>query len=123
ELAALLTERRTPLRGYFGYALLYWLLVGVGYYCVLAAFDPTVEVRTAVLVTGFYAGAWLAGYYTLLSPGGLGIRELTYAALLLTVLPSPLAAMLPLVARLWTLVGELISGLIAVALLRTLRTE
>ena len=60
--------------------------------------------------------AWAIGFLVFLTPGGLGVREGALALLLAPFLPSPLPAVVALLARLWWTVAELISVAIAALL-------
>jgi len=89
----------------FGIAL-YWLSAGVS--------------ATSCSVWGYvgaYALAWVAGFVSFLTPGGLGVREAALAALLGPQLGAAPAVALALLARLWVTVGEIVCA-VAVSSLR-----
>ena len=81
------------------------------------------------LVAGAYSLAWIAGFLVILSPGGLGTRELVFMAAMRFALPPKIAsqvgdaaalatllAFLSVLLRLWTIAGELMLVTIAYAL-------
>jgi glycosyltransferase 2 family protein len=73
-------------------------------------------------VAGAYCLAWIAGFLSFLSPGGLGVREAVFYFALRAILPSHIKdqfgadrdtfntyiEFLAVLLRLWTIVGELI---------------
>jgi uncharacterized membrane protein YbhN (UPF0104 family) len=73
-------------------------------------------------VAGAYCLAWIAGFLSFLSPGGLGVRELVFYLTLRAILPAHIKnqfgadretlnaylRLLALMLRAWTIVGELI---------------
>ena len=50
-----------------------------------------------------YSLAWLVGFISMATPGGLGIREATFVALGAPFAPAPALALLAIFARLWLL--------------------
>lgn len=63
-----------------------------------------------VAAIGIHAAGYLAGYLAVVVPGGLGVREGAYAALLGLHLPPPVAVAVALLARLWSTLVELAVG-------------
>ena len=59
-------------------------------------------------MAGAYALAWTLGLATLVSPGGLGVREGVLAALLSGLLPGGMAVVAALASRLWLTGVELL---------------
>jgi hypothetical protein len=90
-----------------------WVLLGIGFaYLVSAVYPLPVKFFPQALAS--MSGGWIAGFLTLVSPGGLGVREGILLALTKTWLPLEIAAVVSLGARLWTTVGELIAlGLVS----------
>jgi hypothetical protein len=72
------------------------------------------------VVAGTYCLAWCAGFLAVLNPGGLGVREAVFTAVLPLAVPASvraqfsmptlvgLATFLSIVLRLWTIAGEVI---------------
>lgn len=89
----------------FGWIVLHWLAFVGGYWLLLGTLWP-VTVADAALAAALHAVAWLVGYWTLVVPGGLGVRELVHATLLASVLPTPIALVAPLLTRLWLTLGD-----------------
>ena len=72
----------------------------------------------AGVLTACFAFAWLLGFVSLLTPGGLGVREALLARLLATYMPAPQATLIALLARLWMLAAEILLAGSAVFLYR-----
>ncbi len=102
-------ELRASYASLLGITLCYtlsWVAFGVGLYCLSAAGGTTpASVWDCV---GAYALAWVAGFVSIVAPGGLGVREATLGALLSRQLGGPPAMALALLARVWVTVGEII---------------
>jgi len=103
--------------GITGILLLSWVVYGTAYYYFLNAFYP-VDIKAAVIFTGVYAISWLIGYASLLTPGGLGVREGVQAYLLSFFLPLPIAIIISLACRIWITAGEIVVSLIALYLMK-----
>ncbi|TXK65029.1 hypothetical protein [Alkalisalibacterium limincola] len=67
----------------------------------------------AIHLAAFYILAWLAGYLAVVTPGGLGVRELVFAGLA-SEFPPELVAALAILGRLLLMTSDVIFG-IAVA--------
>ena len=66
-----------------------------------------VSASQLLLVTGTYAVAWSIGILSVITPGGLGVREGILSLLLTSVLPPATATLIALLSRLWTITAEL----------------
>jgi uncharacterized membrane protein YbhN (UPF0104 family) len=64
---------------------------------------------TFPLIIGSAAFAWAAGYLSIVTPSGLGVREGVLAGLLAMILPLPVAIVASLLFRLVTTLGEVLS--------------
>ncbi len=91
-----------------------WVFYGLGFYTFINAImvKPPLPVVAGV---GSFAMAYLIGYMTFFTPGGLGARELVLTAVLTPFL-GPVAAGAAVAARLWNMVSELIAALIALSI-------
>lgn len=73
-------------------------------------------------LSGAYAIAWIAGFLVLIAPGGLGVREAVFVALLAPSLGSTQALSLAVGLRVVSLLVDLLTGLLgAMVLQRTAR--
>ncbi|MEJ2334056.1 MAG: lysylphosphatidylglycerol synthase domain-containing protein [Gemmatimonadales bacterium] len=101
-----------------GVALLVaWWVYGAGFWFLVAGVSeaPVSDIRT---LTGVFAASYVAGYLSMVTPGGLIVREGAMTVLLAAATPLPAAAAvgIALLARLWTIVSELAAFGIAVLL-------
>jgi hypothetical protein len=113
--------------------LLVWTMVGLvwqGLAIWLLVHEPLgLPIEKWWVVAGAYSLAWTAGFLSVFSPGGLGVRELVFMAAMRIALPpkivaqfgdpavlAGLLAFLSVLLRLWATTGELILAGIAYAL-------
>lgn len=81
-----------------------WVIYGVSGVIL----TNTLEIQTTqsgfVIASGFVV-SWLVGFLSMLTPGGLGVREATLVLLLQPSVPAPQAIALALFARAtWTII-------------------
>jgi uncharacterized membrane protein YbhN (UPF0104 family) len=88
-------------------ASLMWLAYGLSFYLFVGALGVAGE-PTWTTAVPLYAGAYLIGYLSFLTPSGLGIREGAMAFFLGAYLPSSVAVAVALLARLMAIAGEMI---------------
>jgi len=88
-----------------------WLVYAGAIYCLLRSFLET-DPAGALIVTGIQAVSWLVGYYTLFSPGGLGVREGVQIFMLKGFFPAALTVLIPVVLRLWMSLGDILVFLV-----------
>lgn len=103
-------ERKVALRIFLGY-FIGWIFYGLGFYTFVEAIMVKPELPVIAGV-GSFAVAYLLGYLTFFSPGGLGARELVLTTVLFPFL-GPVAAGVAVAARIWNIVSELIAVVIA----------
>lgn len=89
-----------------------WVAYG-GAFCLFVCSLRPVPLRDLPLLGATYAAAWVIGFLSFLTPGGIGIREGVLAYLLGLWLPGPIAVVIGLLSRLWVTAGELIGAAIA----------
>ncbi|MGH7800729.1 MAG: lysylphosphatidylglycerol synthase domain-containing protein [Thermodesulfobacteriota bacterium] len=90
-------------------SLVDWLIFGVGLYFLTNSFY-SVSINLIPIFTGAFAISWILGIYIFITPDGLGIREGVQAYLLSFFLPLPIAIIFSLMSRLWSTIGDLVSG-------------
>ena len=88
-----------------------WVIYGAAFHLFLAALVP-VPIELFGPLVAMNALAFLVGYAVFITPAGLGAKEGALAALLAIYLPVPVAASVAIVARLWTVAGEVVPALI-----------
>lgn len=94
-----------------------WATYAIAYHQLINSFYP-IDMITGIKFTGIYAISWLIGYFSLLTPGGLGIREGIQVYLLSLFIPLPVSIVISLACRLWLTVGEVTVAGIAFLMLR-----
>jgi hypothetical protein len=99
--------------------LINMLLAGVVWFLFIRAFHP-ISLGSLPGVVGSVIFAFIIGYLAVFTPQGWGIREGILSALLAYYMPAPLAVMVAVLARLWTIVDE-VMALGLVLLLRRFR--
>ena len=82
-----------------------WVLYGLAFYFLVGAVQPT-EISQMVALIGMYAIAWAIGFLSIVTPGGLGIREGALALLLTLYFPLPVAILISLLSRAWITLVE-----------------
>ncbi len=95
---------KTGLRYFSG-----WFLYGMGGYCILLSIVPgrSITISDAVSIAGAFAFAWVIGYVSFFSPGGLAVREGALVFLLKLWIPVEAAVMVALLARLSQIIVHL----------------
>jgi uncharacterized membrane protein YbhN (UPF0104 family) len=92
-----------------------WALVVAATWCTARALDPTPALAPIAFAT---LASWVAGMVVLPVPGGLGVREATFAALASTALPVGVAATVAVLARLVFMLADAAGVAVAVPLAR-----
>ncbi len=99
----------------FGAAVLLYfisaLIQGAAFFCLIRAIYP-ISLKFLPGAIGLYNGAWAVGFLSLITPGGLGVREGAMAFLLKYFIPVPLAVIISILARLWITLFEVLVALI-----------
>jgi hypothetical protein len=88
-----------------------WLLGGLILFFLIRAIYP-IGWETLPMVMQGWVFSGLASYIVFFAPFGFGIREFTLGALLLLVVPLPVAVVIVLLSRLWVMGNELLWALI-----------
>ncbi len=83
-----------------------WLSYGCSGLAIALVFDDGVA-EQSLYVVGAFVVAWLVGFVSLITPGGLGVREGVLVALLHPLVDTADAAAMAVVARAWWTVVEL----------------
>lgn len=81
----------------------FWLLIGSAFFwLVRSVVDVSFNLWPILMAS--YSMAWVVGFLVFLTPGGLGVREGALTLLLSAILPSPIATLIALLARIgWSL--------------------
>ena len=89
-----------------------WIGEGLGFAALVRAFVP-ISWSTVPYLVACWGVAYLAGYLSLITPSGLGVREGAMALMLAPVLPAPAVPVVVVAARLWMLLAELLGAAVA----------
>ena len=85
-----------------------WLATGLGTWLLLRSLSSE-EIPGIAWVTGVYAFSWMVGFLVPLLPGGLGLREGTFVALIAKSVGVGPATALSLALRLASTIGEFVA--------------
>jgi uncharacterized membrane protein YbhN (UPF0104 family) len=90
-----------------------WILYGTAFYFFLLSVSefPGESILQAI---GIFCAAYLIGYWSILAPGGIGVRETALVLFLGPIFGGGVAAAIAAFARIWSIVGEVIASIIAV---------
>jgi hypothetical protein len=94
--------------------LVVWFGEGLSYAALARAISP-VDWSAVPYLAACWVASYIIGYLSLLTPSGLGVREGIMLLLLAAVMPSPVAAVFVIFARLWMVMAEVLAALMALA--------
>jgi len=100
-----LAVSRTATFKVVGLLILAWVAHCVAF-VLLARAVTALSVATAFDLAFAYNFAYLVGFYVLLAPGGIGVREGTLTALISGVVGGGVAGVLALLQRAWYIIAE-----------------
>ncbi len=87
-----------------------WMMHGLSAVAAVKAVGAQ-SVASWPVITGFFAFAWLIGFLSFLTPGGLGVREGALAVLLSAFYPQEIAIAISLISRVaWILAEVVMAG-------------
>ncbi|RKU30221.1 hypothetical protein C6499_06745 [Candidatus Poribacteria bacterium] len=92
-----------------------WICQGLAFFLFVRSFVPMAWMDAGIL-TACFAFAWVIGFLSFLTPGGLGVREGLLSLLLSSYMPAPQATLIALICRVWMLSAEIVLANVAFAL-------
>jgi glycosyltransferase 2 family protein len=92
-----------------GLSAIGWIIYGAAFALFIHSVVG-VELESVLPLAGVNALSFLVGYLVFLPPAGLGAREGVMAVLLRPFAPVAIAAVLAVLARLWTVAAELLAA-------------
>jgi glycosyltransferase 2 family protein len=102
-----------------GYYVLLWLIVGGAFYLlVYSVIGSSIEVSQFFDIAFLFLLSWLIGFLSIITPGGIGVRETVLAVSLEKIVPIYLSSFIAILARIWFTVAECMGILIIFILLR-----
>ena len=113
-----LTVQIPPWSASLGLVLRYlpaWFLIGTATWCMARAFDPASDWLTIAPAAMF---SWVVGFLLVPVPGGVGVREAAFVALVGGSVPAGIRATIAVVARLAFMLVDAAGALIGGAVVR-----
>jgi len=101
-----------------GWLMAAWVLFGIPIALLARALGGSGWQTLTVSVGGF-ALSWVVGFLVVIAPAGAGVREAIMIALLSTVISPASALAVALISRLMLTVGDLVLGLVTIAVTRS----
>jgi glycosyltransferase 2 family protein len=101
-----------------GLSVIGWIIYGAAFALFIHSVVG-VELESVLPLAGVNALSFLVGYLVFLPPAGLGAREGVMAVLLRPFAPVAIAAVLAVLARLWTVAAELLAAGLVVLFTRS----
>ena len=95
-----------------GIYLLLWVHSGIAFSLFVKSIYA-IHVTQFPIIMSIYAFAWSIGFISLVTPGGLGVREGVLSVLLTSCLPPATATLVALLSRAWVICVEIILAGIA----------
>lgn len=86
-----------------------WILSGIGFNFLINSIFP-IGFEKILLISGIFSISWVVGFIAFFAPMGLGVREGILSALLSFFIPSSIAIIIAVSARIWLIIPELIYG-------------
>ena len=86
--------------------VLIWGMFGIGFVLLAKSFFPNTDNLLFLNATGALAAACVLGFFSILTPSGLGVRELVLAFALTPFIGKAEAGILAIAARLWMTIVE-----------------
>lgn len=115
-LVPLLGNARLCVNVLISHSLL-WCCQGLAFFLFVRSFSPVPWTEIGLL-TACFAFAWIVGFLSFLTPGGLGIREGLLGLFLANYMPTSQAVLVALLCRLWMLLAEMVLAGMAFLLYR-----
>lgn len=97
---------------------LLWCCQGLAFFFFVKCF-ALVQWKEIGILSACYAFAWIVGFLSFLTPGGLGVREGLLGLLLANYMSTPQATLIALLCRVWMLSAELVLAGTAFLLYKT----
>jgi len=90
---------------FIGIYFVLWLVNGVAFFYLVRSIY-FIDYSKILFLSGAFAVAWVMGFVSLISPGGLGVREGILSVLLSIYMPLPIAIIISLISRVWAIIVE-----------------
>lgn len=87
--------------------ILLWCCQGLAFFLFVRSLAP-VQWKDVGILSACYAFAWIVGFLSFLTPGGLGVREGLLGLVLANYMSTPQATFISLLCRIWMLSAEIV---------------
>jgi len=94
-----------------------WMIYFIAFHIFLLSFYA-VTLRESLLYMGIFAVSGLLGLYSLITPGGLGVREGVQTYLMSQFVPISIAVVISILSRIWMTSAEVGAALLALRVKR-----
>jgi len=94
-----------------------WIGYGVAFKLLIQGLVPNAEIEVATSI-GVFAAGYIVGFLALFAPGGLGVREAVYMAMLMPILGGSAALAVSVASRILLTVTEVVAALAGLTLSR-----
>jgi uncharacterized membrane protein YbhN (UPF0104 family) len=102
------------------YYIIIWVLMAASFYLLIISFSESLTgVKAFFDITCVFLISWIIGFLSILTPGGLGVREGVMTIGLGKFLPLQFVSIMVIVSRIWLTIGELLVVAIAYVMPKT----
>lgn len=96
---------------------IHWAAYLKAWLCLKNAF-VMLEGHAVFLLAAAYSISWFIGFITMVTPGGLGVREVSFVLLVSEYLPKQTASFLSVFLRIWLILVDIILFLVSLAVVK-----
>lgn len=93
--------------------LLLWGYFGIAFFLFIKSIGSPIQLHHFLMIISIYPLAWSIGLLSLVTPGGLGVREGVLSILLTLCVPPTNAMLIALLSRVWVISVEILLAGIA----------
>ena len=99
--------RYTQLLKLFVLNIIFWIAQCVAVYFLIRSFYSPISPSFFIPLCGIFPGAWVIGFLSFITPGGLGVREGALAYFFSFYMPTSIGIIVSIIIRIWATIGEL----------------
>ncbi len=93
--------------GLLGLSLMTWMVYGLAQALIIKAV-PGLSTPNILILSAANVAAWLIGYLSIITPMGLGVREVALTSLLASSIAQGVGSVLAILTRVWLILSELV---------------
>ena len=97
---------------FVGFYMILWFFCGLTFFLFVNSIHR-VDWSNLIPIMGTFAIAWVIGFLSLITPGGLGVREGVLSILLANYMPVSMAIVVALLSRIWLIAAEFLCAVVA----------